>query len=77
MEEEVVKKQGKNTFIDVTRLGITLALMLAIGFAGGLTVAASGTGKAFSRIPLLGDGLDTGRVSGSCRFLEDVECARC
>ncbi len=59
MEEEVVKKQGKNTFIDVTRLGITLALMLAIGFAGGLTVAASGTGKAFSRIPLLGNGLDS------------------
>lgn len=50
-----MKRKG---FAQMTRLAVTLALMLAIGFAGGLSVGATGTGKAFSMLPLFGDGLD-------------------
>lgn len=42
----------------MTMNAVALALVLAIGFAGGITVGAAGTGKAFSSLPLIGDGLD-------------------
>ncbi len=41
------------------KLGALLALVLVLGFAGGLTVGASGnSSKVFANVPLLGDGLD-------------------
>jgi carboxyl-terminal processing protease len=41
------------------RTGATLALMLALGFLGGITVGAAGGGeKVLANIPLIGDGLD-------------------
>jgi carboxyl-terminal processing protease len=55
MEQEAPKR---SVFARTTLQGVVLALVLALGFAGGVTVGAAGTGKAFSNIPLLGDGLD-------------------
>ncbi|MBU2158980.1 S41 family peptidase [Patescibacteria group bacterium] len=40
------------------KMGIAFALVLAIGFAGGVSVGAAGGNNIFSNIPLLGDGLD-------------------
>lgn len=44
-------------FSSLAKLGVGFALVLALGFAGGVTVGAAGN-KVFSNIPLLGDGLD-------------------
>lgn len=41
------------------RLGIGFALVLALGFFGGLTVGAGGSERVFANVPLLGDGLDS------------------
>lgn len=42
------------------RTGILFALVLALGFAGGLTVGAAGSGSTvFANLPLVGDGLDS------------------
>ncbi len=40
------------------KLGIAFAVVLAVGFAGGITVGAAGKSSVFSNIPLIGDGLD-------------------
>lgn len=40
------------------KMGIAFALVLAIGFAGGVSVGAAGGNNIFSNVPLLGDGLD-------------------
>jgi len=45
-------------FTKIAKLGVALALMLAIGFAGGVTVGAAGGTRMLSNLPLLGDGLD-------------------
>jgi carboxyl-terminal processing protease len=42
------------------RTGILFALVLALGFAGGLTVGATGSSSTvFANLPLVGDGLDS------------------
>ncbi|MES2668604.1 MAG: S41 family peptidase [Patescibacteria group bacterium] len=46
------------SFSMLAKVGVGLALMLAIGFAGGVSVGASSRGDLFSNLPLLGDGLD-------------------
>ncbi|MDP2815400.1 MAG: S41 family peptidase, partial [Rectinemataceae bacterium] len=46
------------SFAKFAKLGVSLALMLAIGFAGGVTVGAAGGSRMLSNVPLLGDGLD-------------------
>ncbi|MDP3402691.1 MAG: S41 family peptidase [bacterium] len=46
------------SFTKLAKLGVALALMLAIGFAGGVTVGAAGGSRMLSNLPLLGDGLD-------------------
>ncbi|MDB5244896.1 MAG: ctpA [Parcubacteria group bacterium] len=66
-EQTVGKKEGKDVF-DATaptrrfgrtmRLSVLFALVLVLGFAGGLTVGAAGGSKVLSNIPLLGDGLN-------------------
>lgn len=45
-------------FAKIAKLGVALALMLAIGFAGGIGVGAAGGSRVLSNLPLLGDGLD-------------------
>lgn len=40
------------------RLAVLFALVLTLGFMGGLTVGAAGGTRVLSNIPLLGDGLD-------------------
>lgn len=57
-EEVEVQTETRNPFAKVAKLGVALALMLAIGFAGGLSVGAAGASSVFANIPLLGDGLD-------------------
>ncbi|HEX5774806.1 MAG TPA: S41 family peptidase [Candidatus Paceibacterota bacterium] len=54
-DEGRTKKKG---FAEAARLAAALAVMLALGFAGGLSVGASGTDKVFSAISFFGDGLD-------------------
>lgn len=60
MDERIEGELRTTAFPKVAKLGIALALMLGIGFAGGVTVgAAGGNGSSvFSNLPLLGDGLD-------------------
>lgn len=45
-------------FPKALRSGIIVALVLALGFLGGLTVGADGGAKVLANVPLLGDGLD-------------------
>lgn len=45
-------------FSRVAKIGVGFALMLALGFAGGLTVASADGSKLLANVPLLGDGLD-------------------
>ncbi len=64
MEEEVhhdapVHRSQRHSFAKLLRLGVAFALVLAIGFVGGLGVSAAGSGtNPLAGIPLLGDGLD-------------------
>lgn len=48
---------GKPAFAKIAKLGIAFALVLAIGFAGGIAAGAEGK-SVFSNLPILGDGLD-------------------
>lgn len=41
------------------RLGVLFALVLTLGFVGGLAVGAAGPARVFSSVPLLGDGLNS------------------
>ena len=45
-------------FKRIAMLGVAFALVLVIGFAGGMSVNATAAGKIFDKVPLLGDGLD-------------------
>lgn len=45
-------------FPKALRSGIIVALVLALGFLGGLTVGADSGSKVLANVPLLGDGLD-------------------
>ena len=47
----------KPAFAKVAKLGVAFALVLAIGFAGGVAAGAEGK-SVFSNLPILGDGLD-------------------
>lgn len=49
---------ASTTFSRKVRLGIIMVLVLAAGFAGGLTVGASSKSNIFSNLPLIGDGLN-------------------
>lgn len=40
------------------RLGVLFALVLSLGFMGGLSVGATGGSRVLSNVPLIGDGLD-------------------
>jgi carboxyl-terminal processing protease len=46
-------------FRRTVKLGVLFALVLVLGFAGGLTVGASTNGNIISNLPLVGDGLST------------------
>lgn len=48
----------KRRLTKTLRSGIVIALVLALGFLGGLTVGADGGSKVLANVPLLGDGLD-------------------
>ncbi|HEY0947974.1 MAG TPA: S41 family peptidase [Candidatus Paceibacterota bacterium] len=56
MQEEEVQA-SKPAFARIAKLGIAFALVLAIGFAGGVAAGAEGK-SVFSNLPILGDGLD-------------------
>lgn len=64
MNEEMTPSQNPSgrarvSFMKMTRLGIAFALVLAVGFVGGLTVSAKGTSNVFSNVPFIGDGLNS------------------
>lgn len=46
------------SFAKLAKVGVGFALMLAIGFAGGVSVGAADAKSIFTNVPLLGDGLD-------------------
>ncbi len=70
-ENTIVEEQtlGKKDVFEATapsrrfgrtmRLSILFALVLVLGFAGGLTVGAAGGSKVLSNIPLISDGLNS------------------
>jgi len=49
---------ARRAWTRTAKLGVLFALVLSLGFAGGLTVGAAGGTKVFSNLPLIGDGLD-------------------
>lgn len=48
----------RRSFVRVMRLGIAFAIVLAIGFIGGLLVATPDTGKLLAHAPFIGNNLD-------------------
>jgi carboxyl-terminal processing protease len=57
MEDEPHPKERKS-FARTLKLGVAFALVLVIGFVGGVSVSGIGGAKVLSNIPLIGDGLD-------------------
>lgn len=51
-------QEKKAPFARTVRLGIAFALVLVIGFTGGIAAGAEGASRVFSNLPLIGDGLD-------------------
>jgi len=51
-------KTSKRRFKRTLKLGVLFALVLSLGFAGGLTVGAAGGSRVLSNLPLIGDGLN-------------------
>jgi carboxyl-terminal processing protease len=49
----------KSGFGRTVALGVAFAVVLAVGFVGGVSVSASGSSHLLANIPLLGDGLDS------------------
>lgn len=49
---------SKRRFRRTLRLGVLFALVLCLGFAGGLSVGAAGGSRVLSNLPLIGDGLN-------------------
>ncbi|HRH55559.1 MAG TPA: S41 family peptidase [Candidatus Paceibacterota bacterium] len=58
MQEEEAKDVQPRNFTRVAKLSVAFALVLAVGFVGGIAAGAEGASRVFSNIPLLGDGLD-------------------
>ncbi len=58
MHPEAVEEKRPAPFTRFAKLGAAFALMLAIGFASGISVGAAGSTNLLSNVPLLGDGLD-------------------
>lgn len=56
--EEGDTQEKKAPFARTVRLGIAFALVLVIGFTGGIAAGAEGASRVFSNLPLIGDGLD-------------------
>ncbi|MEK7511253.1 MAG: S41 family peptidase [Patescibacteria group bacterium] len=50
--------KDRSSFTRITLQAVVVAVVLVVGFVGGIAVGAGGTGKVFSSIPLIGDGLD-------------------
>ncbi len=57
-EPVAAASSSKQPFRSLAAIGVGCALMLAIGFAGGVTVGAADAKTLLNTIPLLGDGLD-------------------
>jgi carboxyl-terminal processing protease len=57
-QEEAPQSARAGAFKSMAKLGIAFALVLAVGFAGGMAAGAKGASSVFSSMPLLGDGLD-------------------
>ncbi|HWH16290.1 MAG TPA: S41 family peptidase [Candidatus Paceibacterota bacterium] len=57
-DQEVETRSVATPLGKMAKLGIAFALVLAIGFAGGITVGAAGKSSVFANLPLIGDGLD-------------------
>lgn len=57
-KEGTLDARPPSKFKKVAGLGALFALVLGLGFVGGLSVGAEGGGSVFSNVPLLGDGLD-------------------
>lgn len=58
VSENEPDQQTARPFGRSARLGALFALVLMLGFAGGLSVGAAGGAKMFSNLPLIGDGLN-------------------
>ncbi len=58
-EEEMTDATRPVAFGPFAKIGIGFALMLAIGFAGGFTIASADGSRLLANVPLLGDGLDS------------------
>ncbi|HEX2792750.1 MAG TPA: S41 family peptidase [Candidatus Paceibacterota bacterium] len=56
--EEPSERGAAWSFAKTSKIAAALALVLALGFLGGITVGAAGGTRAISNLPLLGDGLD-------------------
>jgi carboxyl-terminal processing protease len=50
--------EAKRRFARTLKLGVAFALVLALGFAGGVSMNAEAAGKLAASVPLLGDGLN-------------------
>jgi carboxyl-terminal processing protease len=56
---EVAPRVAARRFGKTLRISVLFALVLSLGFVGGLTVGAAGGGeKVLANVPLIGDGLD-------------------
>jgi carboxyl-terminal processing protease len=52
------KQEKRGSFARTVKLGVAFAVVLAVGFVGGVSVSASGNSHILANVPLLGDGLD-------------------
>lgn len=59
IDRETDLESPKKSFGHFAKLSIAFALVLAIGFAGGVSVGAADGKSILSNLPLLGDGLDS------------------
>lgn len=55
---ESERSQAHASFMRMTKLGVAFALVLTLGFFGGITVSAKSMPKIFSSIPFISDGLN-------------------
>jgi carboxyl-terminal processing protease len=56
---DVVETPSKRSFMRKARMAGAFALVLVIGFAGGVTASGASTSHVFANIPLIGDGLNS------------------
>ncbi|KND47410.1 MAG: carboxyl-terminal processing protease [Parcubacteria bacterium C7867-004] len=56
-EFEVTEARSRS-FASLVKLGVAFAVILVVGFVGGMTVNANTASKIFAKVPILGDGLD-------------------